>query len=67
MALIRGNKCHFPCPVCLVPASQLLNLEQKWPIRTIAQAQIALNQPSVGMRKKATKKLGLRPIEVCFN
>lgn len=64
MALIRGNKCLFPCPVCLVPASELSNLAVKWPRRTVEQAKEALNHRLVGERQEATKELGLRPIEV---
>jgi len=34
MALTRGSKALYPCPVCLVPHEELSNLFQSFPLRT---------------------------------
>ncbi|THH17255.1 hypothetical protein EUX98_g9164 [Antrodiella citrinella] len=44
MALIRGVKSLFPCPICLVPHDELANLRTLYPLRTAAQSQKVLEE-----------------------
>jgi len=39
MALIRGEKGHYPCPICLVPRDQQSNLLRFHTLRTAAHTQ----------------------------
>ncbi|THH16568.1 hypothetical protein EUX98_g9282 [Antrodiella citrinella] len=39
MALIRGVKSLYPCPICLVPHNELANLRKSYPLRTAKQSQ----------------------------
>ncbi|THH28010.1 hypothetical protein EUX98_g6168 [Antrodiella citrinella] len=39
MALIRGVKSLYPCPICLVPHNELANLRESYPLRTAKQSQ----------------------------
>lgn len=66
MILIRGNNCLYPCPVCLVPNELLSDLNTEWPLRTVEEAQEALQYTTAEERKEATKALGIRPIWVKF-
>lgn len=66
-ALTRGASSKFPCPICLVPADQLLNLFQDYAIRTALSAE-ALVKHARTLSKDAGEELlklyGLRNIEV---
>ena len=39
MALIRGVKANYPCPICLVPKEDLSNLSNTYELRTTASMQ----------------------------
>ena len=44
MALIRGTKCKFPCPICLVPREKLSKLDTNWPLRSASQSAKIVNE-----------------------
>ena len=67
MSLIRGHRCKCPCPVCLVPLEELHDLSKTFPLRSVIDAQAALNiynEVSKIEGEKILKSLGLRPIKV---
>ncbi|KAJ7065749.1 hypothetical protein C8F01DRAFT_1228972 [Mycena amicta] len=71
MALIRGVKSNFPCPVCLVKAEDLSNLGLISPLRTAGDSETlftSLREPGVtaAAREEGLKKVGLRNVENVF-
>ena len=70
MALIRGVKCWFPCPRCLIPeAKQGDSLEDAPPrtaAGTMATIQKAREQELAGDREDILKAAGLRNVDVHF-
>ncbi|KAH9885840.1 hypothetical protein C8Q73DRAFT_659190, partial [Cubamyces lactineus] len=70
MSLIRGGKGLFPCPVCLVPKTQLSKYDMQWPKRTGEEAQRllqeALAQRTLHEREAILQGWSLRPIQNAF-
>jgi hypothetical protein len=68
MALIRGEKGLYPCPICLVPSDQQSNLSRFHTLRTAVHTQEIYE---AGLKLKATereellKSEGLRNVAVC--
>jgi hypothetical protein len=71
MSLIRGIKCLWPCPVCLVPHNKLLNTLKCYPPQTATQLQevVKAAQAEVTAEEKEDKlkEYGLRDITVMFS
>ena len=67
MALNRGSKSNFPCPICLVPNEELHN-GTVHEARTSESMQnvyrVAEGMRTVEERKEYLKGYGLRPIKV---
>jgi len=66
-ALTRGTKAKFPCPRCLVPASEMSNLHESWPLRTQRQSKETY-ELAVMLRSRGDKKMaeeGLQNIGLC--
>ncbi len=68
MALIRGLKGLFPCPICLVPHEKLneLGLTSLFELRNSGQHIAILQNKTLnkGQLEEALKAKSLRPIEV---
>ncbi|KAG2105004.1 uncharacterized protein F5147DRAFT_746463 [Suillus discolor] len=64
MSLICGLQCKCPCPVCLVPLDELHDLSNTFPIRSMKDAQVALDiyRWNRTEGEEVLKGLGLRPI-----
>ncbi|KAG0696432.1 hypothetical protein DFH29DRAFT_984614 [Suillus ampliporus] len=64
MSLIRGLQCKCPCPVCLVPLNELHDLSKTFPIRSVKDAQAALDiyRCNRTQGEEVLKGLGLRPV-----
>ncbi|KAG2150890.1 hypothetical protein DEU56DRAFT_908528 [Suillus clintonianus] len=71
MSLIRGIKCLWPCPVCLVPHDQLLNTLKCYPCWTSAQLQEVLkaarDEATAEEKEEKLKEYGLRDIANAFS
>ena len=69
MSLIRGAKGLCPCPICLIPADQLSDLETKYPLRTAEGSQAIVHDAeacqTVADAEELLKDAGLRPVQVC--
>lgn len=66
MALICGTKGKFPCPVCLVPSTQMSD-GSTHPLRTSEDMQRAYNEADAmrsGEREEHLKSYGLRYVKV---
>ncbi|KAG2056809.1 hypothetical protein BDR06DRAFT_988418 [Suillus hirtellus] len=59
MLLIRGIKCLWPCPVCLVPHDELLNTLKCYPPQTATQPQEVATAEE---KEEKLKEYGLRDI-----
>ncbi|KAG1731038.1 hypothetical protein EDD22DRAFT_1014271, partial [Suillus occidentalis] len=70
MSLIRGIKCLWPCPVCLVPHNELLNTLKCYPPRTATQSQevvkAARAEATAEEKEEKLKEYGLRDIMNAF-
>ncbi|KAG2144311.1 hypothetical protein DEU56DRAFT_870425 [Suillus clintonianus] len=68
MSLIRGVQCKCPCPVCLVPHEELSDLSKTFAIRSLKDAQAALEvyRHSKTQGEQLLKVLGLRPVTNVF-
>lgn len=68
MALIRGFGGKCPCPICLVPDTQLSNLSERFELRTTETMQAlvvsANSQDKVADGEEILKAAGLRKIDV---
>lgn len=68
MALIRGKNGLCPCPICLAPGKELMNLLQNHPQRTSDQSesvfQRAAGFKSLGDKELLFKEFSLRPVKV---
>jgi len=68
MALIRGTKSLWPCPVCLVPKDKLSDTMNSHPRRTSSQSQAILaaarEKGSAEEKEGVLKQYGLRDVEV---
>ncbi|KAG2028896.1 hypothetical protein BDR03DRAFT_1057700 [Suillus americanus] len=59
MSLIRGTKCKFPCPVCLVPREELGNVLTSYPL----EARNFIRQED---KEKVFMSRGLRDVDNTF-
>ncbi|KAG2142988.1 hypothetical protein DEU56DRAFT_870535 [Suillus clintonianus] len=70
MALIRGLKGKFPCPICLVPQDMQAVFSEEHVLRTNAQSQQTLEITRAASTKKAReahlKAFSLRDVECVF-
>jgi len=68
MALIRGLKGKFPCPICLVPQDMQSTFSDTYPLRTSAHSEDILKSaralPSKKEKEKMLKSFSLRDVEV---
>jgi len=70
MALIRGVKANYPCPVCLVPKEELSNLSKTYELRTTAGMQgiwSAAQEMNATQREQHLREHGLRDVQVAIN
>ena len=69
MALIRGVKCLFPCPRCLIPQAKQGSLSSA-PLRTVASTraiiQEAREQQHAQEKEEILKAAGLRNVDVIY-
>lgn len=68
MAAIQGVNSKFPCPICLVPHTKLLNLSQQYPLRTTKSMQEVFNTAATLNRTESEallKDVGLCSVKVC--
>ncbi|EKM74987.1 hypothetical protein AGABI1DRAFT_132682 [Agaricus bisporus var. burnettii JB137-S8] len=71
VSLTRGSNAHFPCPVCLVPKSELSNLSKLYKLRNqLEMKEIVVNAMAPGVsaaeREKELKEYGLQPVYNTF-
>ncbi|KDR65883.1 hypothetical protein GALMADRAFT_81379 [Galerina marginata CBS 339.88] len=69
MALVRGVKANYPCPICLVHKGELSNLSQTFELRTAAEMQViwsAAQQMNATQRDEYLRGYGLRDVENTF-
>lgn len=69
MALIRGFRGLFPCPICLVPAGEQMEITTKYPLRSQEDTKdTILKAASPSLSKTETENIlknkGLRPVDV---
>lgn len=66
MCLIRGIRGLCPCPWCLVPAEQQLQLSQTFPSRQIQDVKPIVEDSNLGITAKdqMLKEMSFRPISV---
>ncbi|KAI0633772.1 hypothetical protein C8Q77DRAFT_1218049 [Trametes polyzona] len=70
MSLIRGSGGLFPCPICLVPSSELSSFEEEFAkrkgeeVREIVNS--ALSASTLREREAILSKTSLRPVENAF-
>jgi len=67
MALICGEKGHYPCPICLVPRDSQSDLTVSYPVRTAEHTQKIYKQglELTGVeREELLKSEGLQNVEV---
>jgi len=69
MALIRGAKGHFPCPICLIPREKLSDLSISYPLRTTETMRAVYetaNEANTAAEKEIILKgSSLRDVKVC--
>ncbi|KZV71295.1 hypothetical protein PENSPDRAFT_734188 [Peniophora sp. CONT] len=68
-ALILGVQSGFPCPICLVPSDQLLDVTHTWPMRTTKDATRLIKQASKLGKTARAKKLreqSIRDVDSAF-
>ncbi|KAF8869135.1 hypothetical protein BD779DRAFT_1682542 [Infundibulicybe gibba] len=69
MALIRGVKSLFPCPICYVPGTKLSNLRVQYKRRTVKDTRAILREAASLPKTAANEVLkqhGLRNIRSAF-
>ncbi|TFK46324.1 hypothetical protein OE88DRAFT_1715060 [Heliocybe sulcata] len=69
MALIRGAKALHPCPICLIPAEEILDLSRTWPLRTTSTMMQEYEKAQTMNKTDADqhlKQFGLRAIDNVF-
>lgn len=68
MALTRGATANYPCPVCLVPKTEIINLSTFHMLRTTANMKGAWlegrNMNGIVARDEFLQQFGLRDVEV---
>ena len=62
MSLIREAKGLCPCPICLIPADHLSDLETKYPLCTAEGSQATVHDADA---EELLKDAGLQPVNVC--
>lgn len=70
MALIRGVKCKYPCPICLVPGNKLSDRSAVFPLRSSKESEEVVDcttAMTAQAREDILKEFGLRPIKVCLH
>lgn len=60
MALIRGIRSLYPCPICLIPSKDLADINITAPLRNMKETQHLVAE---GIEAKL-KDQGLRPVKV---
>lgn len=69
MALIRGVKCLFPCPQCLIPKAKQGSLSSA-PLRTVAGTRAVIQEARekrhAGDKEEVLKAAGLRDVDVIY-
>jgi hypothetical protein len=68
MALNRGTKCKFPCPVCLVPGDEMCKGGMSTQRTTKTMEKVykeAMEKDTAEERENHLKNKGLRGVEVC--
>lgn len=67
MAMIQGTNSKFPCPMCLIPGSELSNMGASYQLHTTAEMSAVLASTE-GMnttdKEDVLKAYGLRDIKV---
>ncbi|KDR67396.1 hypothetical protein GALMADRAFT_232065 [Galerina marginata CBS 339.88] len=69
MALIRGVKANYPCPICLVPKEALSNLSETFELRTTINMQRIWEEAqamNATQRDALLRQYGLRDVENTF-
>ncbi|TFK25318.1 hypothetical protein FA15DRAFT_703863 [Coprinopsis marcescibilis] len=70
MATIRGTNSKCPCPICLVPGSELNELSKMYPLRTTEEIKMVYEEVQTCRTLKAKNeiliKVGLQDIENVF-
>lgn len=66
MALLKGINGKCPCPVCLIPGENLLDLHNAYPLRQVSHGQSVMMDTTLRQTQKSAqlKPLGLRAIQV---
>ncbi|KAG1864363.1 hypothetical protein F4604DRAFT_1893404 [Suillus subluteus] len=71
ISLIRGIKCLWPCPVCLVPHDELLNILKCYPPRMSTHSQEVLKaawaKATAKEKEEKLKEYGLRDVINAFS
>ncbi|KAG1838310.1 hypothetical protein F4604DRAFT_1997251 [Suillus subluteus] len=71
ISLIRGIKCLWPCPVCLVPHDELLNILKCYPPQTSTHSQEVLKaaraKATAEEKEEKLKEYGLRDVINAFS
>jgi hypothetical protein len=70
MALIRGVKANYPCPVCLMQKEELSNLSKTYELQTTTSMQgiwSAAQEMNATQREQHLREHGLRDIQVAIN
>ncbi|KAG2145458.1 uncharacterized protein EDB93DRAFT_1241120 [Suillus bovinus] len=71
MSLIHGVMGKFPCPICLVPFTELHNLLETWPLRThhnsVCLLRKARRKYTKAKQEKKLKSQSLRDVENSLN
>ncbi|EDR03927.1 uncharacterized protein LACBIDRAFT_306610 [Laccaria bicolor S238N-H82] len=66
LALTEVEEHKFPCPVCLVPGDQLVNLSTDFPLRTSSEMERIYQSTkdlNIGQTDEILKAFGLRDVE----
>lgn len=62
MALIRGLNGLYPCPICLIPSKELININTTAPLRDLDETQCLVSE---GIKAKL-KAQSLHPVDVSY-
>ncbi|KAH7906115.1 hypothetical protein BJ138DRAFT_1223855 [Hygrophoropsis aurantiaca] len=70
MALIRGLRSKFPCPVCLIPRDELSSMLVTYPLRSSAETQATIAsaraQRTMEAKEDKLKSQALRDVDSAF-
>ncbi|KAH7927024.1 hypothetical protein BV22DRAFT_1153995 [Leucogyrophana mollusca] len=71
MALIRGLRSNYPCPVCLIPREELSSMTRTYPLRTSADTQALIRsvreQERAEDKETMLKSQALRDVDSAFD